>query len=116
MRFSKMRNRITFLKLTGTQKNSMKENVPLYTEYKTVWAYVAPTTGREYEEAQKIREETTYKVITRFHEGITTDMKIRFNDRELDIVSVLNVHERSEQLQIIAKEKDRNGKGDDYGA
>lgn len=110
MRFSKMRHRITFLKPTGTQKNSMKENVPLYTDYKTVWAYVAPRTGREYDEAQKIRAETTYNITTRFLENITTDMKIRFNEQELDIVSVLNVNERNEQLQIVAKEKDRNGK------
>jgi SPP1 family predicted phage head-tail adaptor len=111
MDFSKLRHRITFLKPTGTYKNSMGENVPEYTEYKTVWAFVAPTTGREYEEAQKIREETTYKVITRYFPNITTDMKIKFNTQELDIVSVLNVNERNTELQIVAKEKDRNGYG-----
>lgn len=71
-----------------------------------VWAYVAPKTGREYEESQKLRSETTYNVITRYHEGITTDMKIQLRDKELKIESVLNVDERNEQLQIVAFEVD----------
>lgn len=75
-----------------------------------VWANVSPMSEREYEEAQKLREETTYKITTRYFPDITEDMKIMFGVRVLDIVSVLNIGERNTQLQIIAKEKDRNGK------
>ena len=112
MDFSKMRHRITFMKPTKTTKNSMSEQVPVYTEYKTVWAFVAPRTGREYDEAQKIRAETTYNVLTRYFPNITTDMRIAFRDRILKIESVLNVDERNEQLQIVASEVDTNGKND----
>lgn len=72
-----------------------------------VWACVAPTTGREYEEAQKLREETTYKITTRYFPNITHDMKIMFGLQVLDIISVLNVNERNTELLIMAKEKDR---------
>ena len=75
-----------------------------------VWASVAPVTGREYDEAQKIREEHTYKIITRYFPNITTDMKIMFGLQTLEIVSVMNVGERNSELQIVAKEKDRAGK------
>ena len=109
MDFSKMRHRITFLRPTRTKLNSMGENVPEYTEYMSVWAYVAPRTGREYDEAQKLRAETTYNVLTRYFPNITTDMRILFRGRILSIESVLNVGERNEQLQIVAVEKDRNG-------
>lgn len=109
MDFSKMRHRITFLRPTGTKLNSMGENVPEYTEYMSVWAHVAPKTGREYDEAQKLRAETTYNVLTRYFPNITTDMRILFRGRILSIESVLNVGERNEQLQIVAVEKDRNG-------
>lgn len=73
----------------------------------SVWAAVAPTTGREYEEAQKLREETTYKITTRYFPNITANMKIMFGLQVLEIISVLNVGERNTELQIIAKEKDR---------
>lgn len=76
-----------------------------------VWASVAPLTGREYDEAQKIREEHTYKIITRYFPNITTDMKILFGLQMLEIVSVMNVGERNSELQIVAKEKDRPKKG-----
>ena len=74
-----------------------------------VWASVAPMTGREYDEAQKLRAETTYKVTTRYFPNITTDMKILHGLTVLDIVSVLNIDGRNTELQIVAKERDRNG-------
>ncbi len=112
MDFSKMRHRITFLKPTSNIINSMNENVPEYEKYMTVWAYVAPKTGREYDEAQKLRAETTYNILTRYFSGITTDMQILFRERLFKIESVLNIDERNEQLQIVAVEKDRNGSGE----
>ena len=60
--------------------------------------------------AQKLRGETTNKVITRYLPNITSDMKIMFGLQVLDIISVLNINERNTELQIIAKEKDCNGK------
>lgn len=111
MDFSKMRHRITLLKPTGAVKNSMSENVPEYIEVMTVWAFVAPKTGREYDEAQKLRAETTYNVMTRYFPSITTDMRILFRGRILRIESVLNIDEKNEQLQIVASEADTNGKG-----
>ena len=110
MDFSKMRHRITFLKPTGITKNTMNENVPNYTELRTVWAFVTPKTGREYDEAQKLRAETTYNVHTRYFADITAEMQIRFNDRILKIESVLNINERNEELFIVASEVDSFGK------
>lgn len=74
-----------------------------------VWASAVPQTGREYTESQKIRNETTYNVITRYFDGISADMKILFRSRIFDIVSVLNIDSRNEQLKIIATERDSNG-------
>lgn len=110
MDFSKMRHRITFLKPMGTYKNSIGENVPEYTELRTVWAFVAPKTGREYDEAQKLRAETTYNVYTRYFADVTAEMQIRFDERVLKIESVLNVNERNEELLIVASEVDSYGK------
>lgn len=37
-------------------------------------------------------------------------MKIKFEDKEFDIVSVLNIGGRNCELQIVAAEVDKNGK------
>ena len=94
------------LKSVGGQLYAHQLSVKEY----AVWANVSPMSEREYEEAQKLREETTYKIIMRYFPDITEDMKVMFGLRVLDIVSVLNIGERNTQLQIIAKENDRNGK------
>ena len=79
---------------------------------------VAPKSGREYEESQKIRAETTYKISTRFFRHITSDMRILYDNREFEIVSVLDLGGKHDELQIVAAEKDSKSaqtfNGDDY--
>ncbi|MCI8748719.1 MAG: phage head closure protein [Lachnospiraceae bacterium] len=72
---------------------------------KTVWASVEPVRGREYQEAQRIRPELTYKITTRYHKEVTPDMFIKYKDRYFNIISVINVRERNEMLEIVCTEK-----------
>ena len=74
-------------------------------EVKSLWASVEPVRGREYQEAQRIRPELTYKVTTRYHKEVAPDMFIKYKDRYFNIISVINVRERNEMLEIICTEK-----------
>lgn len=74
-----------------------------------IWASVAPATGREYEEAQKLRAETTYKVKIRYADGVKSDFKILYRDKILNIDSVLNIGGRNREIQIVCYEVDMNG-------
>ena len=84
----------------------------------SVAGLVAPMSGREYEESQKIRAETTYKISTRFFRHITSDMRILYDNREFEILSVLDLGGKHDELQIVAVEKDSKSaqtfNGDDY--
>ena len=73
----------------------------------SVAGFVAPMSGREYEESQKLRAETTYKISTRYFPGITPDLHILYDGREFEIVSVLDLEGRREELQIVAIETGR---------
>ena len=131
MNFSKLRHRIIFLRPTDITKNSMNEAIPKYEPFKpyaknqdeitdfSVAGLVVPMSGREYEESQKIRAETTYKISTRYFPGITADMRILHDGREFEIISILDLDGRREELQIIAIETDRktaqNYEGDSDG-
>ena len=120
MNFSKLRHRIIFLRPTDIKKNSMNEAIPKYEPFKpyaknqdeitdfSVAGLVVPMSGREYEESQKIRAETTYKISTRYFPGITADMRILHNGREFEIISILDLDGRREELQIVAVETGRN--------
>ena len=84
----------------------------------SVAGLVAPMSGREYEESQKIRAETTYKISTRFFRHITSDMRILYDNREFEIISILDLGGKHDELQIVAVEKDSKSaqtfNGDDY--
>lgn len=84
----------------------------------SVAGLIAPMSGREYEESQKIRAETTYKISTRFFRHITSDMRILYDNREFEIVSILDLGGKHDELQIVAAEKDSKSaqtfNGDDY--
>ncbi len=70
----------------------------------SVAGLVVPMSGREYEESQKLRAETTYKISTRYFSRITPDLHILYDGREFEIVSVLDLGGRREELQIVAIE------------
>ncbi|MDE6984778.1 MAG: phage head closure protein [Lachnospiraceae bacterium] len=114
MDIGRTNKRITFLRYEE-KENDLLQAEQVLTEVKTVWASVEPTRGREYQEAQRIRPELTYKVTTRYHKEITPDMFIRYKDRYFNIVSVINVRERNEMLEIICTEKSKGGTADGGG-
>ncbi len=85
--------------------NSLMQTEQEMEVVKTVWASVEPVRGREYQEAQRIRPELTYKITTRYHKEVTPDMFIKYKDRYFNIISVINVRERNEMLEIVCTEK-----------
>jgi SPP1 family predicted phage head-tail adaptor len=72
----------------------------------SVAGFVSPMSGREYEESQKLRTETTYKISTRFFRNITPEMRLLYGNKEFEIVSVLDLNEKHEELRIVAIHKD----------
>lgn len=104
MDIGRTNKRITFCRYEE-KENELMQTEQALNEVKTVWASVEPTRGREYQEAQRIRPELTYKITTRYHKGITPDMFIKFKDRYFQIISIINVREHNEMLEIICIEK-----------
>ena len=104
MDIGRMNKRVTFLRHEERENGLLQMEqaiVPAFTD----WAGVEPTRGREYQEAQRIRPELTYKVTTRYHKGIEPDMLIQYKNRFFEIVSAINVRERNEMFEIICIEK-----------
>lgn len=79
------------------------------TQY-AIWAKVTPTTGREYEEAQKLRAELTYNVKMRYSTAVRSDFKVLHRGRILDIISVININGLGRELRLVCSEVDTYGK------
>ena len=104
MDIGRTNKRVAFCRLKE-KTNALMQTEQEIEEVKTVWAGIEPMRGREYQEAQRIRPELTYKVTTRYHKEVTPDMFIKYKDRYFNIISVINVRERNEMLEIICTEK-----------
>lgn len=134
MRFGNLRHRILFAKPAGTATNGMGETVPAFSLYhprlpkqefftqENQWtlpsgevidinncqyafcAEVTPLTGRQYEQSQKLRAETTYHIRIRFIPGLASDMYVIFENKKLLIDSVLDADEKYRSIKIVCHE------------
>lgn len=104
MRIGKLNKRVTFVSYDD-EKNELGQNKKEFKDVKTVWATFAPVRGREYYEAQKIREEVTYKLYCRYLPSVTSDMYIRYKDKLYEITSVIDVDLEHKMLEIYCVEK-----------
>ena len=103
-----LNKRIIFQQYNGAGIN--ENGFPLtedqrWQDHKKVWAGMKSLKGREYYEAAAIQNENQIKFITRYHVGITADMRIKMGERVFEIQSVIDVDDKHQELNIMAKEQ-----------
>lgn len=81
-----------------------------HNEATEVWAIVETTQGTTlFDDVAGLDRVVTHHVIIRFLPGISAETWLRLDDgRRLDILSVANIDERSEFLEILAAESGLN--------
>lgn len=112
MGIGKFRHRVTIQKYTPTH-DSFGEEVKEWVDVCTVWAGVEPLRGREFFRAQTIHAEVTTRVSIRYRGGISPKMRVVFDGRFFDILSVINEEEKNKEIQLMCKEMITGGDG--YG-
>lgn len=106
----KLNKRITFTAYTETI-NDIGQVTLSEQPIKTVWANIMPIRGFEQTLEERLRPETVYRILIRYHRGITPGMKIKYKDKLLHITEIINVDEGDFVLEITATSKEiRNGK------
>lgn len=103
MNIGRMNKRITFEKITESE-DELGQMCQRYEAVRTVWATITPTRGGEYYEAQKLREELTFKIYVRYLPGITADMRIRYKEKHFGIKSVIDIGYEHRTLEIMCTE------------
>jgi SPP1 family predicted phage head-tail adaptor len=67
---------------------------------KTVWANINTAAGKVFFTGASIDVGLTHEIIIRYDEAVTSETWIEFDDRNLKIVSVENLDERSEFMKL----------------
>ncbi|WP_374711533.1 phage head closure protein [Symbiobacterium terraclitae] len=70
----------------------------------TVWAAVEPLRGREYFAAHQVQAEVTTRIRIRYRRGIRPEMRVLYDGRVFNILSVIDPEERHRELQLMCRE------------
>jgi SPP1 family predicted phage head-tail adaptor len=103
MRAGELRHQITLQQPVHT-RNSFNEDVTTYEDVATVWAAIEWGSGRRYLEAKQLNAEVEGIVRIRYRSDIQATWRIEYSSRYFQIISIANLRERSEEMQINCKE------------
>lgn len=74
------------------------------------WAEIRPVTAREYIAGKGVVGEVTHRITLRYRSDIDQDSRILYVDsgrtRYFEIVGLIDIMERHEVLEIVAKERE----------
>lgn len=90
-----------------TNENGFEEEE--WVDYKIVWAGVNNLYGKEYFEAAAIQMENAVKFTIRYLAGLDATMRILFNHRQYNIISVDNIKYNNRFIVIQGVEVDLSG-------
>ena len=103
MRAGQLRHRLELQENTPT-RNAVGEEVAVWSTIERFYGSIEPLSGREFLNAQASAAEMSHRIRRRYKAGITPDHRIRFGERLFDINVVINIDERSRELEILVKE------------
>lgn len=103
MKIGTLRHRIQIQTKTISE-DSLKQQIESWTDVDTVWARIEPLSGREYFQARQEIAEVSVKVTVRYRNDIAPSMRLRFEDRIFEVLSVINPEERCILLLLMCKE------------
>lgn len=76
----------------------------------TVWASVEPLRGKEFFAADQMQEAVDYRVTIRYRTGVDRKMRVMWRGQALDVVSVIDVHSKRENIELMCISGVRNGR------
>lgn len=102
-----LRHRVVFECFTGNTDEfggAMDYDDTEWSLFRSCYAAIDPTSGREFYEAHQSQSEVTHKIRCRYFAGLKPSMRIRYGERIFKIISVIDWEERHESFLIMAKE------------
>jgi SPP1 family predicted phage head-tail adaptor len=99
----KLRHRITIEQVIETQ-DADGSMIETWTTFAMAQASIEPISGREYFAAQSTQADVTHRIRLRYLSGVTPKMRVNYNSRIFDILSVININERNRELQLMCRE------------
>ena len=98
-----LRHRVTLQSKTEA-RNDYGEPEHTWSDEATLYAKVDPLSADERTDAQQVGSQRTHKVTIRYRPGVTSEKRLRFDGRTLNITSVINPLEYDRWLELECEE------------
>ncbi len=105
MEAGRLRQRVT-IQYKVVVKDSFGQETITWTELATVWAEVAPLTGREFMEGRQETAEVSTRIRIRYRSGVEPEMRAVHAGTIYNILAVLHVDEREREIQLMCRDID----------
>lgn len=103
MKIGKLRHRAILQRKEITQ-DELKQQTETWVDFAYIWAAIQPLAGREYFSARQENAEVTTRITIRYLKDVKPDMRVMFNEKVYEILSVINQDERNISLVLMCKE------------
>lgn len=105
MRSGSLDKLINIESLTVTT-DGMGASVESWATYKSnVWAAIWPVSAKEIIQSGKVEAEITHRIRTRYVDGVTSAMRIKYGSTYFKIISVINPGTENRMFDILALEE-----------
>ena len=104
MRAGSLRHKITFQQLT-VANDTWGHSAETWTDQVTTYASMWTLRGTERMESLKLDNEITHKIRVRYKRDLHPKMRIKFGERYLNILSMVDPDERHIYYEIMASEE-----------
>ena len=103
MKIGKLKHRVILQRKEITE-DELKQQTETWVDFAYVWAEVQPLSGREYFAAKQENAEVTTRITIRHLKDVKPDMRVLFNEKVYEILSVINPYERNVSLVLMCRE------------
>lgn len=97
-------NRRVTIQQRATTPDTFGQQSGIWTDVASCWAGIEQLMGRELEMAQAINAETTHRITLRYRAGITPAMRVLYQARVLNVLSVIDPDTAHVSLQLMCSE------------
>ena len=103
MKIGKLKHRVILQRKEITE-DELKQQTETWVDFAYVWAAIQPLSGREYFSARQENAEITARITIRHLKDIKPNMRVLFDEKVYEILSVINPDERNASLVLMCKE------------
>jgi SPP1 family predicted phage head-tail adaptor len=100
---SRLRHRIVIEQVTRVSDGTggVTDNWSTFT---TVWASIEPVSANQILFSEQLQQRITHRIFVRYLTGLSSDMRVAFDNRTFRVISFRNIEERKKFLEISALE------------